>query len=254
MKVTEKQSSVDHTSNLDLNGLGNLIKVASRKGKAHGQSSNDLFEFAKKNGFHSTHLLTSGNPAVKEYYAESDSWDARAHDVQLRKIQAMAIEGATSAAIAKHYIACDGSATKIKNVLTSTQYKCFQAAWVSSSSPAKNECTNLRLRLETHERDQEKLRIQKILENSKLANPMDDLSKEDRLFIDPPRATDVVKTLSTMRKMITKIKESEEPTGFTEGLTVGFLVREFNTFIGKIYEDRPNLKEDVKKEIGEKKK
>tara|TARA_R100000458_G_C8058516_1_gene102526 strand:- start:168 stop:419 length:252 start_codon:yes stop_codon:yes gene_type:complete len=83
---------------------------------------------------------------------------------------------------------------------------------------------------------------------------MDDLSEEDRLFIDPPRATDVVKTLSTMRKMITKIKESEEPTGFTEGLTVGFLVKEFNTFIGKIYEDRPNLKEDVKKELGGKKK
>ena len=250
MEVTKNESSVNHTSNLDLNGLGNLIKVASRKGKAHGQSSNDLFEFAKDNGFHSTHLLTSGNPAVKEYYAESDSWDARAHDVQLRKIQAMAIEGATTPAIAKHYIACDGSATKIKNVLTTAQYECFQAAWVNSSSPAKNECTNLRLRLETHERDQEKLRIQKLLETS----TMDDLSEEDRLFIDPPRATDVVKTLSTMRKMITKIKESEEPTGFTEGLTVGFLVKEFNTFIGKIYEDRPNLKEDVKKEIGGKKK
>jgi len=250
MEVTKNESSVNHTSNLDLNGLGNLIKVASRKGKAHGQSSNDLFEFAKDNGFHSTHLLTSGNPAVKEYYAESDSWDARAHDVQLRKIQAMAIEGATSAAIAKHYIACDGSATKIKNVLTTAQYECFQAAWVNSSSPAKNECTNLRLRLETYEKDQEKLRIQKLLETS----TMDDLSEEDRLFIDPPRATDVVKTLATMRKMITKIKESEEPSGFTEGLTVGFLVKEFNTFIGKIYEDRPNLKEDVKKEIGGKKK
>ena len=249
MKVTEKQSSVDHTSNLPLSGLGNLIKIASRKGKAHGESSNDLFEFAKKNGFHSTHLLTSSNPTVAAYYGEGQ-WDAKAHDAQLREIQAMAIEGATSAAIAKHYIACNGSATKIKNVLTSTQYKCFQAAWVSSSSPAKNECTNLRLRLDTYEKDQEKLRIQKLLETS----TMDDLSEEDRLFIDPPRATDVVKTLSTMRKMITKIKESEEPSGFTEGLTVGFLVREFNTFIGKIYEDRPNLKEDVKKEIGGKKK
>tara|TARA_R100001224_G_C3992585_1_gene139800 strand:- start:55 stop:543 length:489 start_codon:yes stop_codon:yes gene_type:complete len=162
----------------------------------------------------------------------------------------MAIEGATSAAIAKHYIACNGSATKIKNILTTAQYKSFQEAWVNGSSPAKNECTGLRLRLETYERDQERLRIQKLLETM----TVDDLSEEDRLFIDPPRATDVVKTLSTMRKMITKIKESEEPSGFTEGLTVGFLVKEFNTFIGKIYEDRPNLKEDVKKEIGGKKK
>ena len=250
MEVTKNESSVNHTSNLDLNGLGNLIKVASRKGKAHGQSSNDLFEFAKDNGFHSTHLLTSGNPAVKEYYAESDSWDARAHDVQLRKIQAMAIEGATSAAIAKHYIACDGSATKIKNVLTTAQYECFQAAWVNSSSPAKNECTNLRLRLETHERDQEKLRIQKLLETS----TMDDLSEEDRLFIDPPRATDVVKTLATITKLVNKLKESEEPTGFTEGLTVGFFVRQFSEAKASILRDRPHLVHDLQIELGGKKK
>jgi hypothetical protein len=254
MDVTKNEPSVVYTSNLPLSGLGNLIKIASRKGKAHGESSNDLFEFATKNGFHSTHLLTSGNPSVQAYYADCEGWDAKAHDAQLRGIQAMAIEGATTPAIAKHYIACNGSATKIKNILTTAQYKCFQEAWVNGSSPAKNECTGLRLRLETYERDQERLRIQKILEESNLENPMDDLSEEDRLFIDPPRATDVVKTLSTMRKMITKIKESEEPSGFTEGLTVGFLVKEFNTFIGKIYEDRPNLKEDVKKEIGGNKK
>ena len=250
MSNQTNESSVNHTSNLDLNGLGNLIKVASRKGKAHGQSSNDLFEFAKDNGFHSTHLLTSGNPAVKEYYAESDSWDARAHDVQLRKIQAMAIEGATSAAIAKHYIACDGSATKIKNVLTTAQYECFQAAWVNSSSPAKNECTNLRLRLETHERDQEKLRIQKLLETM----TVDDLSEEDRLFIDPPRATDVVKTLATITKLVNKLKESEEPTGFTEGLTVGFFVRQFSEAKASILRDRPHLVHDLQIELGEKKK
>ena len=55
MDVTKNESSVVYTSNLPLSGLGNLIKIASRKGKAHGQSSNDLFEFATKNGFHSTH-------------------------------------------------------------------------------------------------------------------------------------------------------------------------------------------------------
>tara|TARA_R100000808_G_scaffold19804_1_gene42908 strand:- start:14 stop:778 length:765 start_codon:yes stop_codon:yes gene_type:complete len=254
MSNQTNESSVDHTSNLPVSGLGNLIKIASRKGKAHGESSNDLFEFATKNGFHSTHLLTSGNPAVQAYYADCEGWDAKAHDAQLREIQAMAIEGATTPAIAKHYVACNGSATKIKNILTTAQYKCFQEAWVNGSSPAKNECTGLRLRLETYERDQERLRIQKILENSELANPMDDLSEEDRLFIDPPRATDVVKTLATITKLVTKLKESEEPSGFTEGLTVGFFVKQFNESIAEVLRDRPNLKEDLKKEIGGKKK
>ncbi len=250
MSNEKNESSVDHTSNLPLSGLGNLIRIASRKGKAHGQSSNDLFEFATKNGFHSTHLLTSSNPAVKEYYADCEGWDAKAHDAQLRKIQAMAIEGASTPAIAKHYIACNGSATKIKNVLTTAQYECFQAAWVNSSSPAKNECTNLRLRLETHERDQEKLRIKKLLETS----TMDDLSEEDRLFIDPPRATDVVKTLATITKLVNKLKESEEPTGFTEGLTVGFFVRQFSEAKASILRDRPHLVHDLQIELGGKKK
>ena len=254
MSNQTNESSVDHTSNLPVSGLGNLIRIASRKGKAHGESSNDLFEFATKNGFHSTHLLTSGNPSVQAYYADCEGWDAKAHDAQLRGIQAMAIEGATTPAIAKHYIACNGSATKIKNILTTAQYKSFQEAWVNGSSPAKNECTGLRLRLETYERDQERLRIQKILENSKLANPMDDLSEEDRLFIDPPRATDVVKTLATITKLVNKLKESEEPTGFTEGLTVGFFVRQFSEAKAGILRDRPHLVHDLQIELGGKKK
>lgn len=254
MSNLQNESSVDHTSNLDLDGLGNVLKIASRKGKAHAKSSDDVFEFATANGFHSTQLLTSGNPVVKEHYADCEGWSATSHDASLRRIQAKAIEGATTPAIAKHYIACTGSATKIKKILTTAQYESFQAAWVSSSSPAKNECTNLRLRLETYERDQERLRIQKILEESDLENPMDSLSEADRLFIDPPTATDVVKTLVSITKLVTKLKESEEPSGFTEGLTVGFLVKEFTTFMGKVYEDRPDLKSEVKKEIGGNKK
>ena len=254
LNTTNETSVIHTTSNLDLDGLGNVLKIASRKGKAHAKSSDDVFEFATANGFHSTQLLTSGNPVVKEYYADCESWSATSHDANLRRIQAKAIEGATTPAIAKHYIACTGSATKIKKILTTAQYESFQAAWVSSSSPAKNECTNLRLRLETYERDQERLRIQKILEESELENPMDELSEEDRLFIDPPTATDVVKTLVAMTKGIARIKDSEEPTGFTDGLTVGFLVNEFGTFMSRIYEDRPDLKSEVKKEMGGKNK
>ena len=208
--------------------------------KAHKNLMNTIIDHNRDREPDEDGNFLNGYP-IHSYMLQKSNWNdmdgaeaAHARSVSAQ-IQASFIKGALTAIECEHtsvilstWYTCNGSAPKMKKILTTGQYKAYN----DTRSVWHGKMSTLIKSLATHEDDERKLDLQFRQEQG------EELSEEDELFLNPPLpnlATALVKSFASWEAELQKDPDDLK-YDIPKGIDVTDLVKELRSFCNYVAE------------------